>query len=265
MSYNNSTIDGDFNLDVVNVRKPIRFRDGTIQSTAFAGSGGSGSLSYVLGLGNSAGSNNINMNNQDITNANNIDCSLVQTPISTNSALLYFSPYNTTNPFSYWTYDLLYLTSSTSIALGNPAFSAIYLPAGFVVNNIFVAVNGSSSISVSLALYDENGTLLAKSLPTTSFSAEVNKIPLITPYTIPSSGIYYCAFLSNGSLTLFTRALGITSLSGNITNYPTPQTQVGTLKGYRSCNITGSGLNFPSSLSGLTVNSTSVNVWFAVS
>ena len=53
MSANNSV--GNFNLNTVNLRKPIKFPDGTTQNTAYTGSSGIPTLSNVLSSGNNAG------------------------------------------------------------------------------------------------------------------------------------------------------------------------------------------------------------------
>ena len=46
----------------------LTFPDNTVQTTAFTGGGGAGSLSATLLVGNSAGATDIDMNNNDITN-----------------------------------------------------------------------------------------------------------------------------------------------------------------------------------------------------
>jgi len=51
----------------------LKFPDNTVQTTAFTGSGGAGSLSATLLVGNSAGATDINMNNNDITNCATIN------------------------------------------------------------------------------------------------------------------------------------------------------------------------------------------------
>ena len=51
----------------------LTFPDNTVQTTAFTGSGGAGSLSATLVVGNSAGATDINMNNNDITNCATIN------------------------------------------------------------------------------------------------------------------------------------------------------------------------------------------------
>ncbi len=71
MSSTNSV--GDFNLDLTKVRKPISFPDGSIQQTAYIGTTGIPSLQVVLNSGNSAGTNDINLNFNDIQNVSSIE------------------------------------------------------------------------------------------------------------------------------------------------------------------------------------------------
>lgn len=53
MSVASSVQKGDFDLDVISLRKPLEFPDGTIQNTAYSGDG-SEDLAEVLGIGNDA-------------------------------------------------------------------------------------------------------------------------------------------------------------------------------------------------------------------
>lgn len=53
MSSSNSI--GDFDLNVVKIRKPLEFPDGTIQTTSGGGGGGNQNLQQVLTTGNNAG------------------------------------------------------------------------------------------------------------------------------------------------------------------------------------------------------------------
>lgn len=64
MSVSNSV--GSFDLDLINLRKPLKFNDGTIQSTAYTGSIGVPDLDHVLTSGNDA-------NNNDIVNVDTIE------------------------------------------------------------------------------------------------------------------------------------------------------------------------------------------------
>ena len=55
MSVANSIQKGEFDLNLISLRKPLEFPDNTIQSTAYTGSSGGESLLDVLTDGNSAG------------------------------------------------------------------------------------------------------------------------------------------------------------------------------------------------------------------
>jgi hypothetical protein len=54
MSVANSIQKGDFKLNVISLRKPLEFADGTIQDTAYTGGGGIPNLEEVLTAGNNA-------------------------------------------------------------------------------------------------------------------------------------------------------------------------------------------------------------------
>lgn len=68
MSATNSI--GDFDLNLVTLRKPLEFANGTIQSTAYQGAGGVPTLTEVLTAGNNAG-------NKTINNLNSLNCTAV--------------------------------------------------------------------------------------------------------------------------------------------------------------------------------------------
>lgn len=208
----------------------------------------------------------LDMNNQDITNVDNIDATFVVAKNFNNTNRLYFT--NTIDPFSYWTADIGLPTTSVNYSTRNIYFNSIYLPAGFVLNNIFIICGGANPFSnaTMLGLYNENGTLLAKTNAFTTTQNTVNKVPVITPYTIPTTGIYYCALISSmsGSSYFF----GTTVSSNSFYNYPNATLiNSGTLTGFRSA-ISGAPMptvNMPSTLSGLNITSISPVPWFAVS
>lgn len=60
MSVANAIQEGDFDLNLVSLRKPLLFRDNTIQTTAYTGSGGVPTLTEVLTAGNNGGNLQIN-------------------------------------------------------------------------------------------------------------------------------------------------------------------------------------------------------------
>ena len=79
MSVSSSIQKGDFDLNVVSLRKPLEFADGTIQSTAYTGAGGVPTLEEVLLAGDDAqgndilGVNDLEVNNQiQLTPAGNV-------------------------------------------------------------------------------------------------------------------------------------------------------------------------------------------------
>jgi|694.fasta_scaffold12702_4 hypothetical protein len=60
MSVANAIQEGDFDLNLVSLRKPLLFRDNTIQTTAYTGSGGVPTLAEVLTAGDNGGGLEIN-------------------------------------------------------------------------------------------------------------------------------------------------------------------------------------------------------------
>lgn len=69
MSVSNSV--GLFDLDLINLRKPLKFNDGTTQSTAYTGSIGVPDLDHVLTSGNNGNGNDIV--NIDVLQTNYVD------------------------------------------------------------------------------------------------------------------------------------------------------------------------------------------------
>lgn len=74
MSSSNSV--GDFNLNLVEIRKPLQFPDGTIQDTAYTGNTGVPTLSEVLTAGSNGGGN-------DISNVDNVSLASITFPDTT--------------------------------------------------------------------------------------------------------------------------------------------------------------------------------------
>lgn len=256
MSSSNSI--GEFSLDKINLRKALCFKDGTIQTTAPI----IHSLSQVLTVGNSAGSNDLDMNNQNINDVDTVQASTVVAPNISNSGLLYFSPFNTNYPFSYWTYDIGFANPSYSYNNALQLYcSAFYLPEGFVLNNIFYGIGSTATATSMAGLYTGSGTMVASSSVITSTSNRVNRYPITTPYTIPTSGIYYTIFINTAS----TNLLAFSS-NANFLNYPNLSTQTGTLTGFRTATATAQpSVNLPSTLAGIVFTPVGGHIWVAVS
>lgn len=183
-----------------------------------------------------------------------------------NSSMCYFSPFNATNPFSYYNFDLMMATANVAPGAGKLCFTAIALPAGFTLNNIFWTAGGVAG-TVQVGLYNGAGTLLASSASATQTASSVNRRGMTTPYTIPAGlgGIYYIAYNNDTAGNVLT-GLGI---SQNNINYPngTGFAPTGTLTGFRVSYSTGATTysSLPATLAGITTNIGIASIfWVAV-
>lgn len=121
MSYSNAT--GRFDLNKVYLRKPLVYPDGTTQTTAYTGSGGSSTLEQVLTSGNDA-------NGLDIVGVDNLSVATITFPDASvqNTAFLGSS--------SLKTYTLQYTTNQTiTIPTGCRAIDLRIIGAGGLGGN----------------------------------------------------------------------------------------------------------------------------------
>jgi len=133
--------------------------------------------------------------------------------------------------------------------------SSLYLKKGMVISNIiFNQASLSASATMYLALYDNSG--LQRAI-TNSFgnATGLRTIPVIVPYTIPSSGIYYASLILAGN------AVNVSGVPSTICNLN--RAVGGGLVNVRSwTSLVVSGVP-PASLSSITA---SVNyMWFSLS
>lgn len=98
---------GDFDLNLVKIRKPLEFPDESVQSTAYTGAGGVPTLNEVLVAGSSA-------NNLDITEVGRIECDEIQ---FSNDLTIQ----TTAAPITRW---LAYSESVSSISLTDSSISS---------------------------------------------------------------------------------------------------------------------------------------------
>jgi hypothetical protein len=105
--------------------------------------------------------------------------------------------------YKFWAFDPSDLTTNQGLVQSQAHFSLCPIPIGTVVTNlhIFVKTPGVALSLAKMGLYTKGGIQLAESASvTTQFeSAGRATVPLITPYTIPTSDVYYAAVLCVGS------------------------------------------------------------------
>lgn len=133
---------GDFNLNLVKLRKPLEFADGTIQDTAYTGDG-SETLAEVLAVDNDAlGQDIVGVDNLSLTQISFADGTIQETAYTGSSTLL--------------AYD----TEGTQFILTQPTFSATNqdpttnVPPGLYQATIYFQVINSSNAPVSFDYFN---------------------------------------------------------------------------------------------------------------
>ena len=155
------------------------------------------------------------------------------------------------NGFIAQTFDVASGLAPTNKLLTNSLcyFSAVYLIAGQVLHSYNYYVQTVGAGQSYIGLYNSSGLISGTSVSNaTGFSTlGLATFTLGTPYTVPTTGIYWVATIAQGAPTLSANAYN--TASG--VNWPTVSNPSGTLTGVRFGNQTQSTL--PSTISG-TVN-----------
>jgi hypothetical protein len=117
-----------------------------------------------------------------------------------------------------WTYDPSLISTSVADNSGTIHGGAVWLEKGNVVNWLaeFVTADGSGMTAGGYAIYDSNLKLVAKTTdsPNAFQSAPADswvKLSLTSPYTVPTSGLYYLVDLVAGTTT---PSVGIVQATG---------------------------------------------------
>jgi hypothetical protein len=144
---------------------------------------------------------------------------------------------------------------NTTIATTGQIFAqAIWLTAGQTVTNIsFHSATTAASVPTHycFALYDVNRNLLASSADQTSGAWAANTLktlPMTTPYLVPTTGLYYIAFMMVGT-TIPTLKGGTARTGGQLAG------QAPILNGISSTTYTTG--TAPATIGALTVGTTS--------
>ena len=232
-------------LRLVGTSIPLEFSDGTIQTTAFTGSAATPNLSTVLTAGNSVGSSSINMNQQSITNPNQISTLLTTQGVfdpSVQNQINNVWSNSTTQTNNY--FKLGYLTGGKS---GFPRPTAdIQLTGGLVLPNAYTSgeliISGSvfSTTTPStnnyytklsqqkLSFYTDIDPFYNYIMPNVAASIESN-----TALTL-GIGASNFVFNTNGSITFPDSTIQTTAYTGgvsdNLTNVLTTGNNAGNLQ-----------------------------------
>lgn len=99
---------------------------------------------------------------------------------------------------------------------GTAYFSGLGLMAGDVVTKLYVMVStlGNTMTLSKVGLYSKAGTLLASSADqgsSWSSATGLKEISLVSPFTVVTTDLYYCALVSKASVTLPTLLRGAAS------------------------------------------------------
>ena len=145
-----------------------------------------------------------------------------------------------------------------AVTSGTLVMQAIWLPAGTVINNLITMSGTTASASQTnrwMALFDANRNLLRQSTDqtTTVLAANTLYTAAITPYTTPTSGIYYIGIMT--AATTPNSLIGITAAANAAIRNQAP-----ILTGTSTTGLTTTAPN-PAAAITATVNS----YWVAVS
>ena len=156
--------------------------------------------------------------------------------------------------------NALYICSTSN---GIMRASSIFLTKGMVISNIiYNQLSAEGTDTAFVGLYDINGNRLALSNSFDTAVAEYKKIPLISPYTVLTTGLYFTTLLFNNAGTTPT-VLGVV---GSGVNIGTQTPYSGTAPIYlRSFFVTVSSFPLPAIIPAAGVTPFSTFIWMAVS
>ena len=128
--------------------------------------------------------------------------------------------------FKAWTFDYSHIRGGLALQAGQLRSRALVLVAGDVISNlvidVYVVAAGAAPTNLWLALYTSASpaALVASSVDTASdaqwTSIGLKSFALTTPYTVPSTAVYYGAVLMNGAFGTTQPQIGIALGSGAI-------------------------------------------------
>lgn len=142
--------------------------------------------------------------------------------------------------FAAATMNPLYTSSITTGATGTVYLNSMMLPAGMVISNLYmVSLTIPGTVTQGLlGIYNAAGTLVASAAGLGAFTTGLKQAPLTTPYTVPSSGMYWGALAVSWATTAPTFAGaapgagiigGVPTLSITVTPFATNGTQASSL------------------------------------
>ena len=102
------------------------------------------------------------------------------------------------NGFKAWTFDpaTMPVVGTNTIGTGTTYFQAVYLQAGTVCTNLYTFISAAgTTATTNLGLYDSTTLRLSGSSTTASGLVTITG----SPYTIPTTGVYWLAILITGT------------------------------------------------------------------
>jgi len=121
--------------------------------------------------------------------------------------------------------------TSKALTAGTCYFTAVYLIAGQVLNKYNFYCQAASSGQTYVGLYTSSGLISGTSVSNSSGfgSTGLNSFSLASPYTVPTTGVYWVALIAQGAPTVSANAYN--TAAG--VNWPTSTNPSGTLTGVR--------------------------------
>ena len=121
--------------------------------------------------------------------------------------------------------------TSKALTAGTCYFTAVYLIAGQVLNKYNFYCQAASAGQTYVGLYTSSGLISGTSVSNSSGfgSTGLNSFSLASPYTVPTTGVYWVALIAQGAPTVSANAYN--TAAG--VNWPTSTNPSGTLTGVR--------------------------------
>ena len=171
MSVQNAISNGNFDLNLITLRKPLEFNDNTIQTTAYQGSSGGEDLEAVLTDGNSAGGlgiTNLGSIQQETGAIISVGSPALIVPLSTS-----MSPSTAPN-FEFQTHQLGQnaATATGNITLTNNITNTTNYA---VFPSIYYGWSGSSGTYTATGTSGAMGQIVISSITSTQFTWNVSK------------------------------------------------------------------------------------------
>jgi hypothetical protein len=177
-------------------------------------------------------------------------------------------PMPSANNLKAWTFDPGLTSSNNTLTAGVGYYMMIWIPAGTVVNNIWVVVSTAATTTANsyVGLYGTDGKtqLAVSSVITTAWNTAGMYSHAVGPYTVTTGGYYYIGILwgsgSTGALTMMRGA----STGSQYTNVGLGTATAGQLTG-RAQQLGTALTSLPSSITTGTPNFSTNLVWTGIS